>query len=170
MGVASDYDTVPSSGIKGVEACWTFWKMINLGEVMGGWISANSFTQWKQHSYTNDIRIPQDHSSRRNSDQTEFLKVAGKWFCLFWSKDIPKYVEIGPCLNTWFHSGDFEGEMPVPFSQKKNMNKLFTHCEPVFWQPSMYRMFFGASPPAAMDARSHGLLKVIKWYQVINSS
>lgn len=88
-----------------------------------------------------------------------FLVQRYSKICRDWA--LPKYLVSQWRLWSWNASS---------LQPKKNMNSLFTHCEPVFWQPSMHRMFFGASPPAAMDARSHGLLKMIKWYQVINSS
>lgn len=44
--------------IKGVEACWTFWKMINLGEVMGGWTNVNFSTRWKNTAIQTTYEFP----------------------------------------------------------------------------------------------------------------
>ena len=121
---------------------------------MGGWINANFLTQWKKNTailttyeFSRIIRV-----SRRNSDQTVFLKITGKWHSHFWSKDIPKYVEIGPWPNTGFHSGDCEGEMPVPFSQKKTEQLIY---------PLWTSIFTPSAPPLTLAM--HGLLKVVKW-------
>lgn len=131
---------------------------------MGGWINANFLTQWKKtaiqttYEFSRIIRV-----SRRNSDQTVFLKVAGKWHWHFWSKDIPKYVDWARPKFTGFHSGAFEGEMPVPFSQKRIWTTYLLTVNQYFDSPQCIACFLVPATLVAMDARAHGLPKVIQW-------